>query len=139
MLAVQGGGRGSRLRSLCIAAGRGPGYSVEPSYFVTSGTILDAASPGRAKKFINSDGSFADARFEKKDKSVVKMSHEGSWSYEANPFAGTKELNGLKVMIMTLSNRDSGDALQSCGATPSEQSCFLHAVRTRISALQALC
>ena len=89
------------------------GYFVEPSYFVPSGRILHATTLSRANKYVNSDGSFSEARFEKKDKRIVKMSNEGSWSYEANPFAGTKELNGLKVMIMLLSNWDSKDVKQA--------------------------
>lgn len=85
------------------------GYYVEPSYFVPSGRIIGVAKLDRAKKYVEPDGSFYAARFEKKDKDIIKLSDEQSWSYEENPFVGTKELNGLKVMVMLLSNWDSKD------------------------------
>jgi hypothetical protein len=89
------------------------GYFVEPSYFVASGQVLGASGLDRAKKYVGPDGSFSCARFEKKDKSITKLSDEQSWRYEMNPFVGTKELNGLKVMIMLLSNWDSKDQEQA--------------------------
>ena len=85
------------------------GYFVEPCYFIPSGRILNVGKLDRAKKYVSDDGSFADARFERKDKSITKLSDEDSWRFRSNPFVGTKELNGLKVMIMLLSNWDSKD------------------------------
>lgn len=89
------------------------GYFVEPSYFVATGKIAGARNLDRAKKYVGADGSFSDARFEKKDKSIKKLSDEESWSYDENPFLGTKELNGLKIMVMLLSNWDSKDRHQA--------------------------
>ena len=89
------------------------GYFVEPCYFVADGKILGVTKVSRAKKYLKSDGSFQDARFERKDNSIKKLSDKQSWSYDQNPFVGTKELNGLKVMIMLLSNWDSKDRHQA--------------------------
>ena len=89
------------------------GYFVEPSYFVASGRILGVRNLDRAKKYVEADGSFSDARFEKKDKSIKKLSDEQSWAYDENPFVGTKELNGLKLMVMLVSNWDSKDRHQA--------------------------
>ena len=89
------------------------GYFVEPCYFIPQGKILNVGKLDRAKKYVSDDGSFADARFERKDKSVTKLSDEESWRYRSNPFVGTRELNGLKVMIMLLSNWDSKDQEKS--------------------------
>jgi hypothetical protein len=89
------------------------GYFVEPSYFIASGKIAGVRGLDRAKKYVGGDGSFADARFEKKDKSIQKLSDEQSWAYDDNPFVGTKELNGLKIMVMLLSNWDSKDRHQA--------------------------
>ncbi len=86
------------------------GYFVEPAYFVGSGKIEKMGELTRAKKFVNSDGSFADARFEmQKDKDVKKLEEEESWNWAQNPFNGSKELNGLKVMLMLTSNWDNKD------------------------------
>jgi len=89
------------------------GYYVEPAYYVQRGKILGVGKLDRAKKYVSSDGSFFEARFERKDKGVTKLSDEQSWRYENNPFVGTRELNGLKVMIMLLSNWDSKDQEQA--------------------------
>jgi hypothetical protein len=86
------------------------GYFVEPAYFVASGKIQNVARLGRAKSHISSDGSFRDARFEmQRDKSVRKLEEEQSWSWVQNPFTGTKELNGLKAIMMLTSNWDNKD------------------------------
>jgi hypothetical protein len=85
------------------------GYYVEPTYFVKSGTIVGATGLKRAKKFVGSDGSFTDARFERKDKRITKLKDDQGWAWHNNPFAGTKELNGLKIVMMLVSNWDSKD------------------------------
>src|SRR5499433_2386085 len=77
------------------------GYFVEPDYFIPSGKIEKLGQIERARKFIKPDGSFADARFEmRREKGVKKLDAEKSWSWLENPFVGTKELNGLKVIMM---------------------------------------
>lgn len=85
------------------------GYFVEPAYYVDRGKILGIEKLDRAKKYVSPDGSFTAARFELRDKSIKKLGDEMSWGWEDNPFVGTKELNGLKIMVMLLSNWDSKD------------------------------
>lgn len=86
------------------------GYFVEPAYFVASGKIVNVGKLTRAKDFIKSDGSFTDARFEmQKEKNVKKLEEEESWGWLQNPFNSSKELNGLKVMMMLVSNWDNKD------------------------------
>jgi len=86
------------------------GYFVEPAYFVPAGKIEKLGALTRAKKFVKPDGSFTDARFEmQKDKDVKKLEEEQSWNWIQNPFNGSKELNGLKVMLMLASNWDNKD------------------------------
>ena len=86
------------------------GYFVEPAYFVASGKIEKLGPLSRAKKVIQSDGSFTDARFERRrDKGVRKLEEEQSWSWVSNSFVGSKEINGLKVVMMLTSNWDNKD------------------------------
>lgn len=86
------------------------GYFVEPAYFVASGRIENVGKLTRAKSHVKSDGSFTDARFEmQREKGVKKIDEEESWSWLDNPFTGTKELEGLKVMLMLASNWDNKD------------------------------
>ncbi len=91
------------------------GYFVEPAYFVPSGKVegVAGASFKRVKRehLDPKTGQFAEARFERqKDKGVTKFEDEQSWYWEQNPFVGTKELKGLKVMLMLVSNWDNKDA-----------------------------
>lgn len=85
------------------------GYYVEPAFFIKSGKIIGAKNLSRAAKFIGTDGSFQDARFELKESGINKMQGKESWLWDKNPFVGTKELNGLKILIMLTSNWDSKD------------------------------
>jgi hypothetical protein len=86
------------------------GYFVEPAYFVPSGKIQNVGRLSRAKNYIRPDGSFTDARFEmRREKGVRKLEAELSWSWIQNPFNGSKELNGLKVIMMLASNWDNKD------------------------------
>lgn len=85
------------------------GYYVEPSYFVKSGRIQGVTKVSRSRKYLGSDGSFTNARFELKEKGITKQTDKESWRWDQNPFIGTRELNGLKVMIMLTSNWDPKD------------------------------
>jgi hypothetical protein len=85
------------------------GYFVEPSYFVAAGKIEGAATLVRAWEYVKADGTFHDARFELKPKGLMKYSGEESWRWDRILFGGTQELNGLKVMMMLVSNWDSKD------------------------------
>ncbi len=86
------------------------GYFVEPLYFVAAGVIDDLGQLKRAKEFIKPDGSFIDARFERqREKGIKSLEDEESWSWLQNPFAGSQELNGLKAIMMLVSNWDNKD------------------------------
>jgi hypothetical protein len=85
------------------------GYFVEVNYFVPSGSIEGAGTLQRAGECIAQDGSFQNARFELDEPGVVKHFDEHSWAWDDNPFVGTRELNGLKIVMMLLSNWDNKD------------------------------
>jgi hypothetical protein len=89
------------------------GYYVEPAYFVRRGKILGVKNLGRAKDQIAPDGSFVNARFEPRPAGVERLGDEESWRWDENPFKGTRELNGLKIVVMLVSNWDSKDARDS--------------------------
>jgi hypothetical protein len=85
------------------------GYFAEVTYFVRSGRIEGASNLQRAASCIAADCTFSEARFELDDPAVRKLFEEHSWAWNDNPFAGTRELNGLKVLVMLLSNWDTKD------------------------------
>ena len=77
------------------------GYFAEESYYVADGAIEGAAKLGRASKAIGPDGRFRIARFEKRPAEIVRTGD--GWSFDRNPFVGTKELSGLMI-LMTMTN-----------------------------------
>ena len=85
------------------------GYFAEVTWFIPRGRVEGAAGLTRAGNCVRPDGTFTDARFELDDPAVRKLFEEHSWAWTDNPFAGTRELNGLKVLVMLLSNWDTKD------------------------------
>jgi hypothetical protein len=90
-----------------VAAGRlmwAFGYPVQEMYYIHTGQILGAHDLERAKAVIKPDGTFWEARFERRDPRMIEG--EG-WSLTANPFAGTKELSGLIILFALTNNWDT--------------------------------
>ena len=85
------------------------GYFAEVTHFVASGRIEGAHDLQRAASCIGEDCTFSEARFELDDPAVRKFFEEHSWAWNDNPFVGTRELNGLKIVVMLLSNWDTKD------------------------------
>ncbi len=85
------------------------GYFVEIAYYVAEGEIEGANELGRARECVGEDCRFRDARFERDEAGVQKHFDEHGWSWDENPFKGTRELNGLKILLMLLSNWDNKD------------------------------
>jgi hypothetical protein len=68
------------------------GYHMDQDYFVKRTRIL-----GRG------DFDVWDVRFERRDDGMKEV---GVWSWHSNPFLGTRELQGLKVLMVLLNNWD---------------------------------
>jgi hypothetical protein len=88
------------------------GYYVEPTYYVEFGRIDGAHDLQRAKGDIGPGGVFHGGRFQLRANSPQFLPGVG-WSWDKNPFAGTRELNGLKVIMMLTSNWDNKDIRDS--------------------------
>jgi hypothetical protein len=100
-----------RSESFAVRFAWACGYFAEITHFLPSGTI-EHCPPGlqRARTCIGEDdGRFCDARFELDDPAAHKLFEEHSWQWDDNPFVGTKELSGLKMVVMLLSNWDTKD------------------------------
>jgi len=69
------------------------GYETEITYLVPRVTI-----PGK--------GTFTNVRFEARPKNVKRLDE---WRWERNPFTGTRELDGLKVLMVLINNWDLKD------------------------------
>ncbi|MBK6795369.1 MAG: hypothetical protein IPG76_00810 [Acidobacteria bacterium] len=81
------------------------GYMVEESYYVASGKVNGVTGLSRAKKFVGSDGTFTAAMFEKRPEDIARRAI--NWTWDSNPFVGTKELSGLAMLNCLLSNWDA--------------------------------
>jgi hypothetical protein len=86
------------------------GYHVDQDYFVKLAKI-----DGR--------GGFdvADTRFERRDDGFSEVKEMPIWSWTANPFMGSRELQGLKVLMALLNNWDLKDVNNKV-ARPSKKS-----------------
>ncbi|HYP07655.1 MAG TPA: hypothetical protein VER03_15585, partial [Bryobacteraceae bacterium] len=85
------------------------GYIVKSSVFMKAGKIEGVtAGLRRASGFVSPDGTFTYASFELVDPEVRFL--EESWTWEDSPFSRTPELDGLKILVMLVSNWDNKDA-----------------------------
>jgi hypothetical protein len=85
------------------------GYFAEPSFFVPQGQILGFHPIRRATSSLAGDGHFTAARFQLRDPKLKFLAGR-NWRWDRNPFAGTPQLDGLKILIMLFSNWDNKDA-----------------------------
>jgi hypothetical protein len=84
------------------------GYTVEPNYFLVNGAISNVGHLGRAHDFVDDRGNFHDGRFQLRTDDPKYL--DGiNWNWDQNPFVGTPQLNGLKIMMMLVSNWDDKD------------------------------
>jgi hypothetical protein len=85
------------------------GFIAEECYYVAGGDIRHLPATERKSPYLNADGTFlGGARFEKRPPSIERTGVE--WSFEKNPFVGTKEFSGLQILMTLLSNWDSHDS-----------------------------
>ena len=84
------------------------GYWVEPNYFVPGGVMTGAHNLGRAHAYVDDHGRFRGGRFQLRSDDP-KYIEDVNWNWDQNPFVGTPQLNGLKIMMMLVSNWDDKD------------------------------
>jgi hypothetical protein len=85
------------------------GYFAEINYYVAEGEIVGATDLQRAACHLDGNARFRAARFELDEEGVIKHFDEHSWAWNDNPFVGSPELAGLKIVMMWLSNWDAKD------------------------------
>jgi hypothetical protein len=79
------------------------GYITDEDYLVPSLRVVGMKKLQRGQQYVRTDGSIANVRLERSPNDAKKI---GSWSWDENPFYGTRELNGLRVMMALLNNWD---------------------------------
>jgi hypothetical protein len=84
------------------------GYFAEVTHYIRSGSIEGVTELSRAGSHVPG-GTFTDARFELEDRTVRMLFNEHGWAWNDNPFIGSPQLTGLKIVVMLLSNWDTKD------------------------------
>ena len=81
------------------------GYMTEINYLAPCVSIEGAPDPGKDFERCQG-GGFSNVRFEARPEGVKRLDE---WKWSENPFVGTKELQGLIVMMSLLNNWDIKD------------------------------
>ena len=84
-----------------------PGYFAEEAYYFPRVRISNLPRFSRGRKFVEARSIVRGARFEPRRNEVKRGKR---WDWIKNPFAGTRELNGLKVIMVLLNNFDARTA-----------------------------
>jgi hypothetical protein len=79
------------------------GYFTDEDYYLPELQVENMAKLKRGSEFVSADGTVRGVRMERYLKGEKK---EKNWSWFKNPFTGTKELNGLRVMMALINNWD---------------------------------
>ncbi|MFL6228642.1 MAG: hypothetical protein ACJ741_07660 [Pyrinomonadaceae bacterium] len=82
------------------------GYVTEVNYLAPCVQIRNAPKPSKEVERCANNG-FANVRFEARPKSVKRLD---PWKWDKNPFTGTRELQGLKTLMVLINNWDIKDS-----------------------------
>ena len=83
------------------------GYSTDEDYFHRE--VLVRGMPPhlhRGQRLVGANGMMRDARLKREPDDRKKI---GNWQWRNNPFSGTRELNGLRVLMAVINNWDLKD------------------------------
>jgi hypothetical protein len=97
-----------KTESFCWRLAQACGYFTESSFYVRSGQVQGMGPTQRHWPTLQADGRFTDARFQYRDPQLEWIGRE-NWRWDGPPFGGTRELSGLKILIMLVSNWDNKD------------------------------
>jgi len=79
------------------------GYFVDEDYYIDELHVEGLPPLKRGQSFVTEGGIVHGARLERRMKEVKKL---GNWDWFKNPFADTKEFNGLRVMMALVNDWD---------------------------------
>jgi hypothetical protein len=82
------------------------GYFADEGYYLDRAEIQNIPRLSRGQNFFQ-NGTVRGARFEPRRASVTRGA---TWDWLQNPFVGTRELDGLKVLMVLLANYDTSIA-----------------------------
>ena len=96
------------------------GYTTDEDYFVPELKVEDLpAHLQRGRQYVGRDGLVRRARLKRVSKDGKKS---GPWKWKKNPFRGTREFDGLRVMMAVMNNWDLKDSNTAIYQDPSDPS-----------------
>jgi hypothetical protein len=101
------------------------GFVANENYYLAAAKVSDMpAQLRRGQELVGPDGDIKSLRLQKgpRGKKI------GSWSWRHNPFKGTREFNGLRVMMALLSNWDLKDENNAIYAESGKSALTLYEV-----------
>ena len=87
------------------------GYLVEEMYHVPAGVIDGVTGLKRAAGHVAPTGAFKNARFRRVDGALRRT--DEPWTFQKNPFLGSREMSGLVVLMSLINNWDIDKALNN--------------------------
>jgi hypothetical protein len=97
------------------------GYSANEDYFVPDLRVANMpAHLHRGQKLIAPDGSVRNVRLKREDEKKL-----GDWRWSDDPFAGSREWNGLRVMMAVINNWDLKDVNNSIYEAPGAERVYM--------------
>ncbi len=98
------------------------GYTTTEDYFVPA-LKVEGLPPHlqRGQNFVGADGVVHNARLKRAPEDMKKA---GAWKWKGSPLRGTREFDGLRVMMALMNNwdlKDSNNAIYQGGPDPSQQ------------------
>src|SRR5579864_9036730 len=80
------------------------GYFTDQDYFLPYIKVLKMARLQRGRRYVEPDGSIRNVRLKREDYQT-----RGEWAWREDPFTGSREWNGLRVMMALINNWDLKD------------------------------
>lgn len=93
------------------------GYFADEDYYVPSLRVEGMSTLIRGSKFVSDDGVVHGVRLERVLKGQKKAR---TWRWRENAYSGTKEMNGLRVMMALVNNWDLKDVNNNVQVTDGE-------------------
>ena len=93
------------------------GYVSEVSYLAPCVQVKGAPTPRKEVERCDGGKGFANVRFEARPDSVKRLDN---WRWDDNPFAGTKEFQGLVILMALINNWDLKDSNNKVIYVPGE-------------------
>jgi len=93
------------------------GYFTDEDYYLAEMRVEKMPKLDRGRKFVSDDGVIHGVRLER---IITGQKKNGNWSWFKNPFVGTKEMNGLRIMMALINNWDLKEINNAIYSQPGE-------------------